>query len=290
MLVVNEMSLSDAEALSVSAIRARFSGASVAKLEMSARRLFRWLTRQGVASVGDASRDVIEAWCHAAGSRHGTLFSPSVSTIRNRRWCVETVGLILAQAGIDIGGWPIPTGRLSVPSRDPQPRTRPLSDVELEQLHGFADPGLPGSRRGVIVALAEAGGSASEIADVRAADVDLGKRTVRFRGAAERVNGLSGWGAARIEALNARRGVSVPVGFLACDGEPSAHKVSVRLYQALRDAGLGGVGGVTGSSVRLTGARRILESDGLEAAARFLGAKSLDLVAKALNHDWRNHP
>ena len=41
---------------------------------------------------------------------------------------------------------------------------------------------------------------------------------------------------------------------------------------------------------RLTAARQVLERDGIEAAARFLGSPSLDHTAEALAHDWRHGP
>ena len=47
-----------------------------------------------------------------------------------------------------------------------------------------------------------------------------------------------------------------------------------------------GVPGVSARSIRLTTAREVLRTDGIEAAARFLGSPSLDSTAAALNHDW----
>ncbi len=47
--------------------------------------------------------------------------------------------------------------------------------------------------------------------------------------------------------------------------------------------------GVTARSFRLTTARRILDSDGIEAAARFLGSPSLDSTAAALGYRWGQH-
>ena len=68
----------------------------------------------------------------------------------------------------------------------------------------------------------------------------------------------------------------------------AAHSVTVRLGQILRDAGISDRVGVTARSFRLTTARRIFDGESIEAAARFLGAVSLDTVADALGHDWRN--
>ena len=63
--------------------------------------------------------------------------------------------------------------------------------------------------------------------------------------------------------------------------------MSVRLGEVLRDAGLKGTPGVTARSLRLTTAKQILDTDGLAAAAHFLGSPSLDNTAKALDFDWR---
>ena len=54
----------------------------------------------------------------------------------------------------------------------------------------------------------------------------------------------------------------------------------------LRDAGLGRVPGVTAKSIRLGVAQQVLHSDGLEAAARFLGSRSLDGTAASLRYEW----
>ena len=66
----------------------------------------------------------------------------------------------------------------------------------------------------------------------------------------------------------------------------AAHAVTVRLGQVLRDAGIAGRPGVTARSIRLTTANRILQTDGIEAAARFLGSPSLDSTADALGYQW----
>ena len=74
---------------------------------------------------------------------------------------------------------------------------------------------------------------------------------------------------------------------LGSDVSRGAHSVTVRLGQAIEDAGLAGLPGVTARSIRLTTAAEVLEERGIEAAARFLGSPSLDRTAAALGHVWR---
>ena len=65
-----------------------------------------------------------------------------------------------------------------------------------------------------------------------------------------------------------------------------AHSVSWRLHRILREAGLNDPD-ITARSVRLTEAHRVLHTEGIAAAARFLGSPSLDATAEMLNHQWR---
>ena len=65
-----------------------------------------------------------------------------------------------------------------------------------------------------------------------------------------------------------------------------AQSAATRLCDVIRDAGLAEAEGVTAGSIRLTTAAEVLAADGIEAAARLLGARSLDVAAAALGHDW----
>ena len=65
--------------------------------------------------------------------------------------------------------------------------------------------------------------------------------------------------------------------------------MTVRLGQVLRDAGIAGRPGVTARSFRLTTANRILHTQGIEAATKFLGSPSLDNTAAALGYRWGQH-
>ena len=124
-------------------------------------------------------------------------------------------------------------------------------------------------------------------------DVDVDAGSVAFSGAAARVGPLDAWGIETVLRF-VRNNPPIPVDGLVCVSaatSPSraAHAVTVRLGQVLRDAGLSGRPGVTARSIRLTTANRILRTEGIEAAARFLGAPSLDSTAEALGYRWGQH-
>jgi hypothetical protein len=67
----------------------------------------------------------------------------------------------------------------------------------------------------------------------------------------------------------------------------ATQSVTVRLNRLVSHAGFARAKDLTGSSIRLGVARQILDVDGLEAAARFLGKTSLDRTAAALCYRWR---
>ena len=156
-------------------------------------------------------------------------------------------------------------------------------------MRGFADRGQLFSRRAVIVALAFAGGTSSEIAKVRKSHVDLKTGTVTVGG---RQNPLCEWGQQMIRQFLQIRPLVDKNRLLAVgehfEADRRAHAVTVRLGEVISDAGLRGTAGVSARSVRLYTAKQILDSLGLEAAAWFLGADSLTSVVKALGYDWKH--
>ena len=145
-----------------------------------------------------------------------------------------------------------------------------------------------------MVALAEAGASAAEIAAARACDVDLAAGTVRLGVDPDRtrVNPLTEWGAEAIRRVLAVNGIDPADGARLCvtgtvGVDRGAQSAATRLCDVIRDAGLAGAEGVTAGSIRLTAAAEVLARDGIEAAARFLGSSSLD--AAALGHYWNHY-
>lgn len=220
-------------------------------------------------------------WSDHDGNHH----SVSPSTVRNRRWIA---GVVLERArslGVDID----PAALLGPPlgGTPATKSSRPLTEDELDDIENVSDVGLDGSMRSVIVALAEAGASAPEIAAVTPEDIDLDAGTVRLRGPADRINTLPGWSRETIALHLATRLDPPTPGAPLCVNadlppERAEHSITNRLHQVIVDAGHAHTDGVTATSISLTTAKQILETDGLIAATDFLGKASLDRTAASL--------
>lgn len=289
--MTGDLSLDEARDLAGAAAAVRFANpATRRKLAALTGWLFRYLAAAGARRWADVTAEMTEGWYSAAARRQGRWTTPAASTVRNRQWALTVVCDALEAAGVEIDAALRP-GR--APRPDTARRSRPLTAAELDLVRAFADRGLVGSRRSAMVALAEAGASPAEIALARIRDVDLKAGTVRLNPDRPRVNPLTGWGAEAIGRVLAAGGIDPADDTRLCvtataDPRQGAQSVATRLCDAIRDAGLAEVQGVTGGSIRLTAAAEVLAQDGIEAAARFLGAKSLDAAAAALGHHW-NH-
>ena len=278
----------------VDALRARFAPnpGTAEKLVAEIQRMFRYLAEVGVVDWLDATPDHVLAWCWAARRRgSGRHRRTKQATARNRQWAA----LVAFEEAAKLGA-PVDPKWL-IGERIPRPTSavaaRPLDDDEDRCARNHADAGLVATRRSVMLALSYAGATASEAAAVRMGDIDLDAGSVEFSGAAARLGPLDEWG---VEILwrFVRNNPPLAAGDLVCVTDSSsasraAHAVTVRLGHVLRDADLSGRAGVTARSFRLTTARRILDSDGIEAAARFLGSPSLDSTATALGYRWGQH-
>lgn len=290
--VTGDLGLAEARALAGASAGVRFPNpATRRKLETLTGRLFRYLATAGAETWAEVTPEMAHQWCAAAAFRRGRWAAPAASTVRNRQWALTVVCDALEAAGAEID----PALR---PGREPRPatarRSRPLTPAEHGLVRAFADRGLVGSRRSAMVALAEAGANPAEIAVARVCDVDLEAETVRLNPDRPRVNALTGWGARAIRRVLSVNGIDPDDDARLCvtgriGPRQGAQSVATRLCDAIRDAGLAATPGVTGGSVRLTTAADILARDGIEAAARFLGAKSLDAAAAALGHHWDQH-
>ena len=172
--------------------------------------------------------------------------------------------------------------------RDYTDGSLPLTTEQLLRVEQAVSGSLFTSRASFLVVLSEAGADAGELAATTWADIDLDDGTVTFNLDSPRTNPLTPWG---IEVLSAasRKGFE-PRQRLCIHNTTSirsgAQSVTVGLSNLLRDAGLGRVPGVTARSIRLGVAQQVLHTDGLEAAARFLGSRSLDSTAASLRYEW----
>ena len=290
--VTGELSLDEARELAGAAAAVRFANpATRRKLTTLTGWLFRYLAAAGARRWSDVTTEMTRGWCCAAARHRGRWVSPAASTVRNRQWALTVACDALEAAGVGVD----PALRPARAPRPPAPRrSRPLTPAERDLVRAFADRGLVGSRRSAMVALAEAGASPAEIAAARACDVDLAAGTVRLGVNPDRarVNPLTGWGTEAIRRVLSVNDIS-PAERLCVTGsvgvDRGAQSAATRLCDVIRDAGLAEAEGVTAGSIRLTAAAAILARGGIEAAARFLGASSLDAAAAALGHDWNHY-
>ncbi len=271
--------------------RYRQNARTAQKIAAEAARLFRFMAASGAECWSDVSSALVLEWCWAARrDRSGVHRRAAPATARNRQWTALTVFREAVALGVPIDPEALAGERIPRPKKVES--ARPLTDEELASARSHADTGLGLSRRPLLLALASAGGTASEIAAVRWSDINLDAGTVHFNGAAARTCLLDEWGICTVRRFVQNRPVQADefVGVTAAGSIPerAAHSVTVRLGQILQDAGISGRPGVTARSFRLTTARKILDGESIEAAARSLGAVSLDTVADALGHDWRN--
>ena len=279
------------ERLVVEALGERFTNPETArKAAGEAAALFRYLRARGAAHFGEVTAGLVQEWFWAARmSKSGRLRRPAVSTARNRRWAAFAAFDEAARLGAPADAAALVGERIARPTGFVS--ARPLTAGEADLVRAFADAGLVGSRRAVLVALSFVGGSAQEIAAVRRCDIDLDAAAVRFGGVTARVGLLDDWGVDAVGMFLSGAGSVLGATDRLCVAEGTgpergAHSVTVRLGRVLRDAGLARRPGVTARSIRLTTAREVLHTDGIEAAARFLGSPSLDSTAAALGYDW----
>ena len=262
------------------------NGMTRSKYRREANKFFTLERLNGAEFLDELRPAIVEDYIWEATRHRGAVVDVKSTTASNRQTILRVVFDHLRELGLwtgpDLLGAPI--------KRQRGEASRPLTTEELARLRVFAENGLRVTGRSALLALAEGGASAEEIARVRREDLNLSQGLVRLRGRAERVNPLSEWGVARlasyVELLHQSDGAPLCVNAVL-PLDRAAHSVTVRLRQILVDAGLGRRPSVTARSIRLGAARQILDTEGLEAAARFLGDVSLDITAASLQYEWR---
>ena len=130
----------------------------------------------------------------------------------------------------------------------------------------------------LLLALALCGASASEIAVVCTQDIDIDARVIQLWGESERTNPIDDWSLGVMDEAVMRIPDSTPMVVRPdLPIQRAAHTVTVRLNRLIQQAGLSSSAEfeLTGVSIRLGAARKVFESEGLEAAAIFLGNQSL---------------
>ena len=236
-------------------------------------------------------------FCYAGFERaDGEPTDPAVPTARNRQWMLGIGYELAAALGAQVNPRTAIGAKIQRPKRgasDAPVSTRPLTEQELRRACAYADSRFEPTKQTMMFALSLAGGSATDLSRARAKDVDLNKGTVRFAGSGARLCALPAWSADVVARYLDANPATAPDDLLCVTANPAPQRaaeiVSTQLWKMLNDAGFGHEPGIAGRSLRLTAARRALERDGIEAAARLLGSPSLDNTAAALDYQWRQH-
>ena len=293
LVVSGSETLREWEPLVMDALRSRHGGNEMTrqKLQAEAVRLFAYWDAIGIKTLRDLGAEPTVEWCWKPRFNNKTkLGRVSESTARNRQWVALEVLNTFVRLGADINPRELIGERVARPST--YVSTRPLTDEEDRIVRRRAESKLARSRIGMLVGLSGCGGTAKEIAALRVCDIDLDTQTVSFGGRSARVNPLDEWTVTMTRRFFANHNDGLvngdePLCLSDSIGEVrGAQSVAVRLGRLLQEAGLKGRPGVSARSIRLTTARRVLDVDGIEAAARFLGSPSLDNAAAALGHRW----
>ena len=292
LLVSDDRSLAAWQPLGVEAVRQRYSNEQTCDLMIgNVVRLFRFLDAHGVHTWDDVTHGLVHKWCWASRlDRYGRLDGVLQNTARHREWAAFVVFEELAKLGCPVD--PAALIEQRIPPSPASVSVRPLDADEEHLAKRYADTGVIGSRRSLIFAVNLCGSSAREAALMRARDIDLDAATVTFGGSAPRTNALDDWSARTVERWWKCLPEQPEPDELVCltrrlTVDNGARSIGTQLGNVLQEAGIRHRPGVSAGSIRLTGARHVFEQHGIEAAARFLGAESLDRTAEALRHCWR---
>ena len=264
------------------AVRYRANPATARSVAAKSRKLLRYLISAGDGTWGSVTPEMSLSWCWAASpDQSGRYRDVSAGTARMRAW----VAGALLEAAESLGAG-IDANRLRPRPISQQPSMaamRPLTEAEARLVRANSRSGIIATTLPVLVGLAFAGASASEIARVAAAHIDADRGFVRLSGDRARVNPIDEWARTEI-AFHLRNRTDLDPHAPLCISagltlDRATHSVTVRLRRVLVDAGISHRRGVTARSIRYTTAHRICHAHGIVAAARFLGARSLDDTA-----------
>ena len=267
-----------------SALMMRYStdSGTSAKCIKIARQFFAVLNHLGVEHLSDVTPELLDDFYWMPSRRH-SYQEPSSATAANRQWAVRAMFEVFREMGLwsvgDISGDTI--------SREYGRSSRPATREELRHIQVASRNVLIPNGDELLVAMALCGGSASEIAAVCPEDIDLVSSTIQFTGANQRVNQIDEWSFDVLSEAATKIPQSTPM--VVRPGlapQRAAHSVTVRLNRLITRDRSSTKNDLTGVSIRLGAARALLDTDGLEAAATFLGNQSLDATAKALRYEW----
>lgn len=242
----------------------------------------RYAIASGVDFVDELHPEVLSGFVSAPKRGSDGRFSEvSARTSATRASVLRVLVAMLTELGLQTGNLcpveAVPRGSASA--------ARPATPNELEQVRVHAEPGFAVGLRSAIIALRLTGGSARDVVQVRPEDVDLVAGTVKFQ---DRTNELDDWSYQCLRQVVATTVPGLPLCVTtALTGnttwiDRAAQSITVRTCSILREAGLRDL---TPTSIE-RGAARQRHGDDLIAAARFLGASSLDATARNLQMQW----
>lgn len=269
-----------------------FSEDTRSKVAQNVGDLIDYLTSRRIVRLDAITDDIVRDWVEASGlhPKSGVVSDPAASTRRNRRRAAEVALIAAALLGAPIDPFALVRSALMIDGGGR--KTRLLSDAQYEAVLTHADPGPRPSRRSVVVAVSDSGAKPAEAAVVCLADIDLSAGTVALGPPDNRrVNPMSTWAVETIERWIGQRPPASAHESLcvkpstAPEGAPSS--VRTQLSDVMRQAGLMHINGISGASIRYTAARKVFEKHGIGAAARFMGAGTLDTAAAAVGWDWK---
>ena len=243
----------------------------------------------GIVCVSEVDAQTVGAFLKARTTTGGL---PSVSTSQIRLAAVRLLFRVLRELRLAYGD---PTLDLRVPRRR-YPDLRALTDKEVEACRWASLATLVGTREPAVWALAEAGASTGEIGWVSAHNLDVDGARVWVAGGRKstpRWLPLDEWGAIQLgrRARHLGAGSDGDLFLTYCgDGSCDSRRSSVTavLTRILRQAGLARSTGVEPRSVSAWVGGRVLADTGrIDAVARRLGLRSLDLAADMVGWDWR---
>jgi len=284
-LIGDRVTVSDALAIVCAHFAAQYlKPATERKYRQNAQRFARHLEAYGIEFIDEVTEQVVLDFLWSGRWRHGSIIDVSSTTASTCR----SMTIAFFNVLISLGVWEhVPPVGPAI-QRDCTDGSVPLTPAQLLRVEQAVSGSLFTGRASFLVALSQAGGDAGEVAATTWGDINLDDGTVTFNLDSPRTNPLTPWG---IEVLSAasRKGFE-PRHRLCVHNTTSirsgAQSVTVGLSNLLRDAGLGRVPGVTARSIRLGVAQQVLYTNGLEAAARFLGSRSLDGTAASLRYEW----
>ena len=251
--------------------------------------LFEHLQGCGITRWSEITGELVLQWAWGeVEHRNGSRTVAARNTARNRQLEARTAFTAAAELGASVD--PRTAAGPKIVWVAPDRSARFLTDRELRRICDASVSKRKTAKRPLLVAFSLASGTAENVGSVRAKDVDLQNRTVRFRGTNARVCALDDWSVHAIAKYLKANPVKPNERLCVRQDLPSqraAHAVTSQLCAILKAAGFSGDSGVSARSIRLTAARRVLERDGIVVAAKFLGSPSLDNTAALLDHAWQ---